>query len=238
MALNHSREMELVTWNYIRNNYEDKHNEQHVPVALKYLVSKFAKRIIDCKLLTIKQELTFFELLLTKIPKIRKLNLLYRASDNLYSAKKFHSLCDNTGPTITIIKSNHGNIFGGYTSKSWHSGNGFTIKDDNAFIFLITSNKQKIDRKCPIIFDIIPSNSGFAIYCDDDHGPTFGMGHDICIRYICNKPASHRNTRCYTLHDTYNYTQVEFDICCNPLCGDDSKEYKFIVTDYEVFNIQ
>ncbi len=52
-----------------------------------------------------------------------KWKLLYRASENEYSAKSFHKYCDNKGPTVVIIKSSGGWIFGGYTTQSW-SGDG------------------------------------------------------------------------------------------------------------------
>ena len=45
--------------------------------------------------------------------------LLYRASEHGYSAESFHKCCDNKGPTLIIIKSSGGWIFGGYTTKSW-----------------------------------------------------------------------------------------------------------------------
>ena len=48
-----------------------------------------------------------------------KWKLLYRASENEYSAKSFHKYCDNKGPTLVIIKNSEGCIFGGYTTKSW-----------------------------------------------------------------------------------------------------------------------
>ena len=41
----------------------------------------------------------------------------------------FHELCDDKGATITIAKSNHGNIFGGYTSTSCKSNEDEWIKD-------------------------------------------------------------------------------------------------------------
>ncbi len=45
--------------------------------------------------------------------------LLYRASKEGFSASSFHSKCNNQGPTITIIQSTNGNIFGGYNTASW-----------------------------------------------------------------------------------------------------------------------
>ncbi len=49
--------------------------------------------------------------------------LLYRASEYDYSAKSFHEYCDDKGPTLIVIKSSGGWIFGGYTTQSW-SGRG------------------------------------------------------------------------------------------------------------------
>ena len=51
-----------------------------------------------------------------------KWKLLYRASEHEYTAKSFHEYCDEKGPTLVIIKSSRGWIFGGYTTQSW-SGN-------------------------------------------------------------------------------------------------------------------
>ncbi len=50
--------------------------------------------------------------------------LIYRASEHRYTAESFHECCDNVnGPTLIIIKSSLGWIFGGYTTQSW-SGKG------------------------------------------------------------------------------------------------------------------
>ena len=54
--------------------------------------------------------------------------LIYRASEHGYTAKSFHECCDDVnGPTLVIIKSSEGWIFGGYTTKSW---SGYGIYDD------------------------------------------------------------------------------------------------------------
>ena len=45
--------------------------------------------------------------------------LIYRASEHEYTAESFHKYCDNKGPTLIVIKSSEGWIFGGYTTKSW-----------------------------------------------------------------------------------------------------------------------
>ena len=45
--------------------------------------------------------------------------LLYRSSEHDYRAKSFHKYCDDKGPTLIVIKSSGGWIFGGYTTQSW-----------------------------------------------------------------------------------------------------------------------
>ncbi len=53
--------------------------------------------------------------------------MIYRASEHGYTASSFHEYCDNVkGPTLIVIKSDKGWIFGGYTTQSW-SGNGIYI---------------------------------------------------------------------------------------------------------------
>ena len=48
-----------------------------------------------------------------------KWKLLYRASENGPTSKAFHQCCDLKGPTLVVIKSTDGMIFGGFTTQSW-----------------------------------------------------------------------------------------------------------------------
>ncbi len=48
-----------------------------------------------------------------------KWRLIYRASEHGYTAESFHKCCDNKGPTLIVIKSTGGWIFGGYATLSW-----------------------------------------------------------------------------------------------------------------------
>ena len=50
----------------------------------------------------------------------RRLRLLFRASQDGFMAKTFHSKCDSKGPTVTIVQSGK-YIFGGFTEESWGS---------------------------------------------------------------------------------------------------------------------
>jgi len=90
----------------------------------------------------------------------------YRASQDGFKAKDFHSKCDKQPNTLIIIKSEHGNIFGGYTEKDW-TPNKYRKYDENSFIFsLINEYKMPLKLKC---LDAIDS-----IYCGSNFGPFFG----------------------------------------------------------------
>lgn len=100
------------------------------------------------------------------------LKLLYRGSRDGFSAVNFHQNCDNRGPTVVLIKSNYGKIFGGFTDASWNGYKGYS-GNKHAFVF-------SVDRKAkyPIKFE----DEQRAIYCNSNWGPTFGYGHhDIYI---------------------------------------------------------
>jgi len=101
----------------------------------------------------------------------QKFSLIYRASQDGFEAAKFHAKCDDKPNTFIIVKSQNGNVFGGYTEKSW-SGDG-PKNDSNAFIFSFI-NRLKRPLK-------IKSNLYYSIICDVDSGPWFGLMGDLCI---------------------------------------------------------
>lgn len=60
------------------------------------------------------------EALLFWLPVGATFSSLYRSSTDGKLPADFHRCCDNKSPTLVVIKSGE-YIFGGYTSKSWHS---------------------------------------------------------------------------------------------------------------------
>ena len=49
-----------------------------------------------------------------------KWRLIYRASDHRYTAESLHERCNNREPTLVVIKSSEGWIFGYYETQSWN----------------------------------------------------------------------------------------------------------------------
>ena len=80
---------------------------------------------------------------LASVNKTSEHKLLYRASRDGWDACDFHRCCDSKGATITVVKCTEGNVFGGYTSKSWASPAICTaVTDNDTFLF---SLKNKVD---------------------------------------------------------------------------------------------
>ena len=65
------------------------------------------------------------------------LGLLYRNSRDGNSAESFHQHCDGHTNTLTLVESNYGHIFGGFTSKDWAMSH--YVQDDLAFLFRVKS---------------------------------------------------------------------------------------------------
>ena len=102
-----------------------------------------------------------------------KWKLLYRATEDGFSAQNFHSKCDKFPNTLTVIKSEHGNVFGGFTTKLWSVENDndreYVYKFDNeSFIFSFINILKK-----PLKF--VCTGTMCRIWCSKINGPSFGV---------------------------------------------------------------
>jgi hypothetical protein len=71
-----------------------------------------------------------------------KFKLLYKGTKDGDTIEIFHNKCDNQAPTISIIKSTDGQVFGGYTSKSWDKNQKKDVPDPLSFLFNINNKKK------------------------------------------------------------------------------------------------
>ncbi len=162
---------------------------------------------------------------ITKLMKIckfesnQKWDLIYRATQDGFGAKNFHSKSDNKSNTLVIIKSTGGHVFGGYTEQDW-SPTGLFAKDSNAFIFsYINKYKKPFFMKC-----ISPAHAICGVI---NYGPTFGGGHDI---HICNN--SNSTDGSYSnLGVSYEYPKDASNEDKSFLAG----SYKFRTAEIEVY---
>ena len=96
-----------------------------------------------------------------------KATLIFKGTRDGFGAPKFHQLCDNKGPTLTVVKSDQNEIFGGFTKASWGSKPDGYTEDASAFIYSVT-----MKQKCKV------TKSADAIYCSPDRLVSFGL-YDI-----------------------------------------------------------
>jgi len=166
---------------------------------------------------------------LCECPIYQKWNLIYRASQDGFAAKDFHSKCDNQSNTLIIIKSTNGNIFGGYTEQDWTGLDDENVeKDDpNAFIFSLINKENK-----PLKMSLCDEEDG-GIRCNNSVGPVFG-GNEGHSDLVINLDKSNKNTYSYShLGHYYEHPDYEFesDEAENFLAG--SKQFQ--VSEIEVY---
>ena len=97
----------------------------------------------------------------------KKFDLLYAITRDGCSNNAFHEICDNQGPTVTVLYNQYGSVFGGYTRCSWTHTNRW-IDDPTAFLFRLQYNGNTASNMFPCM------NSNQAVYCHKKNGPTFG----------------------------------------------------------------
>ena len=106
---------------------------------------------------------------LASVNKTTEPKLLYRASRHGWNACHFHRWCDSKGATITVVKCTEGNVFGGYTSKSWASPAICTaVTDNDTFLF---SLKNKVDLGAIKL----RAHKNRRVHNDKSRGPIFGI---------------------------------------------------------------
>ena len=104
----------------------------------------------------------------------KNIELIFRGTRDGMNNKAFYNKCSNIGPTITLIKNDKGNIFGGYASISLKLEN--ENKDYSApdsFLVTLTNIYNIQSTKFP------SKNDGKEIRCYKDYGPRFGNGTDL-----------------------------------------------------------
>lgn len=151
-----------------------------------------------------------------------KVELLMRGSAHGFSANAFHELCDGKGPTLSIIESEQGKVFGGFTTVAWMSYDCRYFPDAPAFLFSLSN--RSIHRQ--------HRYKNYAVSHDKSQLMVFGRGNDLCIYDNCNV----RKDSFCSLGDTYEAPPgMQFE-------SFEAKSYLpgaclFKVRDFEVFQV-
>jgi hypothetical protein len=104
-----------------------------------------------------------------------KWQLIYKGQKDGFKSEDFHRCCDQKGPTITLVQTTTGSLFGGYTAVSWTS-DGNHKPDPQAFLFTLINAHQIAPTKFEIKKDMVHH----AVAHNKNCGPVFGDS-DIVI---------------------------------------------------------
>jgi serine/threonine protein kinase len=143
------QEKKIKSFEEFKNKKEEEDNLKNQPLSLNSLILNNNEKYIY----NLKNWINPY----SKI----KSDLLYRMTKDGETFKIFHELCDNKGPTLTLIKIKNGEIIGGFTPISWDCSSNWK-NDINSFIFSLTQNKK-----------FMKNNNLMSIYCNKDNGPWF-----------------------------------------------------------------
>ncbi len=163
-----------------------------------------------------------------------KWRLIYRASEHGYTSYSFHKYCDDKGPTLIVIKSDGGWIFGGYTTQSWseNSPNSFSScekKDDDAFIFTL-KNPHRVE---PSRYFSNKEMKG-TICCNHNFGPHFG---DEFVGLVVFEKCNEEKSFIFISDDTRYECHPEYQSSLFVNTAGPDKHNYFFVLDYEVYCI-
>ena len=107
----------------------------------------------------------------------KNMELLYLGTRDGMSNDTFHNKCNNKGPNISLIKSEKGYIFGGFSSTDWINSSGGYKSAPGSFIFTLTNMYGLAPTK------FANSNSNYSIQNCSNYGPIFG-GCDIPFIFL------------------------------------------------------
>ena len=144
-----------------------------------------------------------------------KFELIFKASEDGDNCQTFHKICDGKGPTVTIVKSKNGYIFGGYLTVPFSSDRK-AHTDDKAFLFSLTNMKK---------FKILDPEHAVFHYAKG-WGPYIGRKDncDLAIKSECLS-----NKKSYCEPSSYEFKRID-------LIGSDEKFFE--VKDYEIYLVE
>ena len=176
-----------------KKKYEDELN-----TLVKTKKEKEGLDKIESSILSSIKELNLIENRLKKNPFLKNKNikykLIYKASRDGDSIQKFHEKCDNIPYTLSLVKTQKGSRFGGYTEQKWDRSNK-NKKDSQAFVFNLDIMK---------IYN--PQNNCYSIGCFISEGLYFYCGDDLFrVRDF------HGESDCTYTKDCTNYGKFDID---------------------------
>jgi len=136
---------------------------------------------IDCRSSILKvSEINWLGKELLKEARMLGKRLLIKSQDGM-SGEQFHAKCDGRGPTLIVVETKCGSVFGGFTSRPWDKGCKLGYHSaKSAWLFKLRIKGSTVHKR----ININSSALGYAVW-DGKHqrlyGPVFGGWHDLCV---------------------------------------------------------
>ena len=132
--------------------------------------------------------------------------LLFRMTRDGDDFKKFHELCDNQGPTVTLFQLEDNNILGFFTPLNWNTSSNW-ISDPRMFHFSLNKNIKSMKSK----------NNQRGMFCHPSYGPCsdfFMIWNGVTMKKPCIDPFAQSYDNCENLYpgkqkDRYNCLELE-----------------------------
>ncbi len=130
--------------------------------------------------------------------------LIFHSARDGDNTKKFHKILGKTKPTLTLIKNEYDEVFGGYTTQDWDTSNKEIFysddyeeysTDENAFIF---TEKN--------VFEIDEDKKERAVNLSQHYGPSFGQDIIIVDNFLTKKKNEIRFNNTYINPEVENVT--------------------------------
>eukprot|EP01083_Nonionella_stella_P178465 630479_1 len=158
------------------------------PRDIELAILKFYDTKLDSTILNETEIHYMYQHILPDIKDSDDFKLLLRASDDGFDSKTFHTLCDHKSPILTIVMSEEGDVFGGYSKLQWTQADKWKAdrQEKESFIFVLrASNENKISQGVQAELPSVPFKwfvrnkyRGRALY---DYHDGFGYGLDLII---------------------------------------------------------
>ena len=104
---------------------------------------------------------------------------MFRGSEHGFGMAECHQRVDRQGPTLVLVRTTSGSVFGGYAGGSWNSSGSCVNSGGRSFLFSLEGPRNGL-------------SVGVAFTCHDPryemscnaNDLAFGGGHDL---FICNQ---------------------------------------------------
>jgi len=157
----------------LKKIYEGNNNNYSINYLIKDIKTPFD--IIDSNILKESKREGEYLNKLNEWIGYKKMELIYRGTRDGMTSDVFHNKCVNKGETITLIKNEKGNIFGGYASISWTTDKNKYFSAPESFLFTLSNIYNTEPTKFP------SKNDKYEVKHNIDFGPAFGNGHDLGV---------------------------------------------------------